>query len=141
MVRKKVKKSKDLSNLSYKERFKNQALTIRQLSGEFEQARNTAFEYWKENKVLKGEVDDLTAKCSQLEIKLNQETEFKKMYFNSLNVSVRQNERDEAEIDTLKKIANRRLFDITRLQKELDKMMKELEEAKKPWWKKVLRRG
>lgn len=135
-----AKKSKDLSNLSYKERFKNQALTIKQLSGELEQSKNASLEYWKENRVLKGEVDDLTAKCSQLEIKLNQETEIKKMFFNSLNVSVKQNELDESEIGTLKKIADRRLFDITRLQKELDKVMEELKEAKRPWWERWLKR-
>lgn len=140
MRKRQVKKSKGLSNLSYKERFKNQALTIRQLSGEFEQARNTAFEYWKENIILKGEGEDLTAKCSQLEIKLNQKNEIEKMYVNSLYESFRQNERDEAEIAKLKEIADRRLFDITRLQKELDKVMKELKEAKKPWWKRWFKR-
>lgn len=126
--------------MSYRERFKNQALTIKQLLGELAQAENVSFEARKENAVLKGEVEDLTVKCGELEKSLKTADSVKEIYLNSLNKSISMDEEKEAEIVKLKQIADRRLFDITRLQNELGKVLKELEEAKKPWWKRWLKR-
>lgn len=126
--------------MTYKERYKNHTLTIRQLLGELAQAENVSFEVRKENIVLKGEVEDLTSKCGELEKALKTSDSVKEIYLNSLNKSISMDEEKEAEITKLKEIADRRLFDITRLQNELGKVMKELEEAKKPWWKRWFKR-
>lgn len=104
MVRK-VKKQRKV-RLSYKERYKHQALTIRQLYGEVAQAENVSFHVREENMVLKGEVEDLTAKCGQLEKQLATCEEIKRMYLNALNTKINEEDRN-----------------------------------KKPWWKKVGRRG
>lgn len=136
-----MRKTKKLSkNMSYRERFKNQALTIKQLYGELAQAENVCFRVREDNTILKGEVEDLTAKCRELEKSLGADNSIKELYLNAINTQIKLDEEKEAEIVKLKQIADRRLFDITRLQKELDKVMKEFKEAKKPWWERWFKR-
>ncbi len=81
---KKTKNDKILK-FSYRQRYKNQAKTIRQLRDQLE--------FYKEDKeLLNWQIADLKEKCRSLEADLDTSNEIKGMYFNALNVQTKLDE-------------------------------------------------
>ncbi len=88
-------KSRQPLKFSYKQRYKNQAKSIRQLRSQLVISNS-------DKELLKAEVEELKQKCKVLQVDLNMCNNIKQMYFNALNT--------QAELQKVKKPWWKRVF-------------------------------
>lgn len=146
-----------------KNKVRNQAAAITQLLESAKADKNLVETFKKTNTMLKGENDDLRVRCdeveemlrqaeancevkdkdikmyqdtiSNLQISKQQEEEKKKMFFDALNLKIKEHEQTEDLLNDYKKLYKDMKDENIRLEKQVS----EYEKTRKPWYKKLLK--